>query len=196
MSGALLQISSGRGPVEVRAFVRLLGQHLAAVLGAPVSWTGDPEAPLSASLRVDEAAGQPWVGTHLLQAPLRGKGARRRWFVDVRLYREGEEPAPLDPVLSAARAGGPGGQNVNRRATAVRAVDRNSGLAVRASERRSQAQNRALALSRLQERRAERAAEAVAEAGAARRAAHDALVRGEAVCVWVLGVDGGLVRRG
>ena len=47
------------------------------------------------------------------------------------------------------RVSGPGGQHRNRRDTAVRLVHSPSGIAGQASERRSQAQNRAVALARL-----------------------------------------------
>ena len=46
-------------------------------------------------------------------------------------------------------AGGPGGQHANRNATAVRAVHIPTGLTAIARERRSQLQNRELALERL-----------------------------------------------
>lgn len=63
---------------------------------------------------------------------------------------------PLDPekVLAECdeefvRAGGPGGQHRNRRETGVRLTHRPSGTVVMATERRSQSQNRHLALERL-----------------------------------------------
>ena len=48
--------------------------------------------------------------------------------------------------------GGPGGQHRNKTASAVRLVHGPTGLAVTATERRSQARNRGQALSRLRER--------------------------------------------
>jgi protein subunit release factor A len=63
---------------------------------------------------------------------------------------------PLDPekVLAESemeflRAGGPGGQHRNRRETGVRLVHVPTGIVVMATERRSQAENRRLALERL-----------------------------------------------
>ncbi len=62
----------------------------------------------------------------------------------------------LDPDILALeveetffRAGGPGGQHRNKSETGVRLLHRPSGTVVTATERRSQAQNRAVALQRL-----------------------------------------------
>jgi protein subunit release factor B len=49
-------------------------------------------------------------------------------------------------------AGGPGGQHRNKTESGVRLLHRPSGVAVSATERRSQAQNRGVALQRLRER--------------------------------------------
>jgi protein subunit release factor B len=66
--------------------------------------------------------------------------------------------ALADPALLAEceetffTGGGPGGQHRNKTESAVRLVHRPTGAAVTATERRSQAQNRAAALARLRER--------------------------------------------
>ena len=192
----LLQISAGRGSAEVRRFVRLLADWLGARLAATPRFTGEADAPLSAILEVDAATAAAWTGTHELVAPLRGKGSRKRWFVSVRGFDEAPPAGPPDVALHAARAGGPGGQNVNKRATAVRAVDRVSGLMVRVSDQRSQARNRALALSRLEARIGDRAAQRAAQETATRRAAHDAVVRGDPRFSWRLSPDGELIGAG
>jgi len=50
------------------------------------------------------------------------------------------------------RAGGPGGQNRNKRYSGVRITDKDTGIEARATERRSREQNLSVALERLEEK--------------------------------------------
>ena len=78
----------------------------------------------------------------------RREAARARHLDDRALLGECEE--------SFFVAGGPGGQHRNRTASGVRLVHEPTGVVVTATERRSQAQNRATALARLRAQLAQR----------------------------------------
>lgn len=134
----------------------------------------------------------------MLVAPLRGKGARRRWYAEIRLFDAPTatrfDPAPVR--WTATRAGGPGGQNVNRRATAVRAVDPGTGLTVRVAEHRHQGRNARIAVARLSEHIAVRDAVTHAQAAAERRATHDDVRRRPPDHTWELDARGRLHRAG
>jgi peptide chain release factor len=201
-----LLLSAGSGPQEVRAFVALLGRRLEALAAAQglrvleSEAQGEAVAPRSLRLRLEgESLGAlaAELGSHALLARSseRGRHARKRWFAHVALLPEPAAPRPFDPRevrTSAARAGGPGGQNVNKVASAVRAVHVPSGLAVRATAERSQRQNRRLALERLEAQLAQRTTKAQEARTREQHALHRALQRGAAVRVYRLGKAGAL----
>jgi protein subunit release factor B len=91
--------------------------------------------------------------------------------IESRMTRLGIREADLEE--SFARSSGPGGQNVNKVATAVTLRHRPSGISVTVQDARSQAQNRKLARERLldaiEEAQQKRRAAEIAEREKARR---------------------------
>lgn len=208
MSAAVLQVSSGTGPIEVRRFVALLAEHLAercAEAGAVLSSVvvhGDEAAPRSVEIHLAAAPdfASRLAGTHALVARSaeRGKRARKRWYAGVTLCAAAAAPAAVmkvtrdDVQITATRAGGPGGQHVNKTASAVRVFHPASGITVRVSDERSQHDNVRVALGRLGEILARRAEEQASASRAGRRLHHYQLTRGRPAFAYELDRNGGL----
>lgn len=205
MSRWRLTVSSGTGPVEVRSFVRQLAAVLTGVVAdrgltlEHVVTHGEAAAPRSVDVIVESLtpALVDWLGVHVLVAAVRGRRARKRWFVCVDAIRvepvAATEIRPADVTIETCRAGGAGGQHVNRTESAVRATHRPTGISVRIETERSQHQNKRVALSRLAEALARRAADGVAAHANARRAGALQVERGRPVMTW-RATAAGLVR--
>jgi peptide chain release factor 2/peptide chain release factor len=194
-----VQVTAGRGPAPARQFVATLAARLSEVCEAggllvvDVTIHGEEAAPGSVEILVVGDAPRVLAGecgTHALVArsPARGKAARKRWFAGVALVAAAEEradgEAPIDAndlQITAMRASGPGGQNVNKTSTAVRVLHRPSGITVRMADERSQQQNLRRAVERIASKLVEAAERARAEGDAERRSAHDRVERGAPV---------------
>jgi peptide chain release factor 2/peptide chain release factor len=209
MTDWVVQVSAGQGPVEVRRFVALLAGRIEALCEArglavgEVLVRGEEDAPFSVEiLATGDArrllAGE--LGTHALVArsPDRGRASRKRWYAGVSLHAAEEAKGvrvavdPRDLVVTATTAQGPGGQHVNKTATAVRVCHRPSGLSVRVSDERSQRANLRRAMERLAAALGQAAEERRAAGEAARRLTHHRLTRGAPVHTYHLGARGAL----
>ncbi len=166
MEKVYIQITSGRGPIECCRVVVLVMQEIivdAHRLGLTAEIAEYEEGThsgfmLSATLvvtgeRIEELT-KEWEGSVLWVAqknPFRPWHRRKNWFVGVHSFK------PLtatvinerDITYETLRSSGPGGQNVNKVETAVRATHHPTSISVLASDMRSQTQNKRLAHERL-----------------------------------------------
>ncbi|MEZ4400887.1 MAG: peptide chain release factor-like protein [Kofleriaceae bacterium] len=213
MTAAIVQLTAGVGPVECRRFVAQLATRLEAVCAAAgltvaeVVTTGVADAPRSIALHVDGDAATALageVGTHCLveRSAGRGRAARKRWFAAVSVHPASPlvaAPAPpprAELIVTACRAGGPGGQHVNKVSSAVRVEHVPTGLVVRSAGERSQHANLTRALARLAAALHAAAQGQAATDAATRRRSHYQVERGAAVRTYARGADGGLALRG
>lgn len=161
---ALVSIISGAGGDDAEDFSRMLFsmyKNYSATRGWRTSLLSSNENSMGGFRNISfEVCGTSAYGTlkkeagvHRLvrMSPFNSAGKRQTSFslVEVlpKLPDAGDMHIPdTDLDTSFARSGGPGGQNVNKRDTAVHMVHKPSGIAVHVTSERSQAQNRDKAL--------------------------------------------------
>jgi peptide chain release factor len=163
-----LQITSGRGPDECAWVVSQVieamtkeaaanGCHMHLLEVIPGS---RPDLFKSALISIEgediSTFLSQWTGTiqWIGKSQFRPNHKRKNWFVGVTPY-----PAPEEIKsnrhefrFEMMRSSGPGGQHVNKTASAVRITHVPAGICATAQEERSQHRNRKLALSRLLEK--------------------------------------------
>lgn len=166
MEKVYIQITSGRGPIECCRVVVLVMQKIiedaqrrglnaelaeyeegtqsGCMFSATLMVTGDNTNDLT----------KEWEGSVLWVAQknhFRPWHRRKNWFVGVHAFKPLTEMVinERDITYETLRSSGPGGQNVNKVETAVRATHHPTGVSVLATDMRFQTQNKRLALERL-----------------------------------------------
>ena len=130
---------------------------------------------------------QRWLGTlqWVCASPFRPNHARKNWFVAVsRLPDIPALPKEGEVRFETCRAGGKGGQHVNKTESAVRAVHTVTGISVRVESERSQHANKKRALELLAVKLAAQHAERLDQHAADAHAQLYRLERGNAVRVF------------
>jgi peptide chain release factor 2 len=174
---AVLHIYSGAGGDDADDFARMLYEmyeKFAAKKGWELFTLSKRESQIGGinSILVEIVGSRVYgtlkseSGVHRLvrTSPFNSKGMRHTSFAMVEILplfdKKGEiEIRPEDVEIEFTKVGGPGGQNVNKRETAVRIVHTQTGISVIIATERSQVQNREKAMqilsARLWEKREE-----------------------------------------
>lgn len=205
MEEKIIQITSGKGPDECERVTFLVFQEFVAYLKEKnISFEvlealeGKQERTfLSVLVKVSHndfsSIKNEWEGSILwtAQSPFRKFHKRKNWFVGLSFHEilTQETIQENEVTYQTMRASGPGGQNVNKVETAVRATHIKSGISVRASNSKSQLQNKKNALLLIQHKLAEKEKELKGTHEKEQWLNHHSLSRGNPIKIYKAKMD-------
>ncbi|GAA4450192.1 peptide chain release factor H [Rurimicrobium arvi] len=198
MQTMIVLVSAGRGPDECALAAARIAEKFEAdatrhnIMAKTVEILKQGHGVRSQVFKVQgegaEDFVQQWTGTlqWIASSPLRPYHKRKNWFVHIAAFREVElrEWDERRVRIETCRSSGPGGQNVNKVETAVRATYLPTGLQVMVMDSRSQLQNKKAALERLRAKLLLAETQRESESRYGRWQEHDALQRGGATRIF------------
>lgn len=187
----LVQFSAAQGPLECSlATEKGFSLFIRSLIKQRISYeileiNHDQVGYKSALVRVDIDLSHPlissWEGSHLwiCQSPLRIHHKRKNWFFGVQVFELPKEVPESEISYQAVRAQGPGGQHVNKTATAIQAIHLATGITVKVQTERSQYANLKIAARLIAYKLNELHQNAIDDAQSERRYAHFQVSRGD-----------------
>lgn len=186
----IIQISAGQGPPECQLAVGKLYAALEKEYG-DLEWlseTRGEEKGCYDSIRFrteQDLSGLEGSVLWICQSPFRRNHKRKNWYVDVSIIPEMDRtPSEKEYRVEKFHCGGKGGQNVNNVETGVRIIHIPTGLSAKATEERSQFQNKQKAMEKLQEKLIHLRQEQKEKQKIAAWKEHNRLIRGNPVRIY------------
>mgnify|MGYP003390576048 FL=1 len=196
----IIQITSGKGPAECERAVFMVSEEMkldAKKKGIDLKtldlvYGKQPQTLFSILFEADgnnvESFCDSWKGVvqWVSTSPFRRHHKRKNWFVGVNVF---DKPKEIywnsnEIEFQTLRSSGPGGQNVNKVESAVRATHRTTGISVTASDERSQLMNKKAAEERLRAKLLSNQMQETFEADKERWMVHNLLKRGDPIKIF------------
>lgn len=186
----IVQLSSAQGPVEcsiaiekaLNVLMKALSTHNInfELIESVKDRQGLKSAILHVDIEDDHGVIQEWQGTHqwIWKSSVRPNHPRKNWFFGIEFFSSLKELPESEIVYKAISAQGPGGQHVNKTASAIQATHLATGISVKVQTERSQHANKRLANLLIQQKLHQMINETLDQAEKERRLVHHQLERG------------------